>query len=281
MKSGIVPWNQRIGDIGESEIEARLRRISTTTKIERDIGIDFYCELLIDNKPFSPFFVQAKSSKHWDGKKGRSIDKGTIVFWLSRPSPLYVLFYDEKDDICYWHSVEKDRYDLIGKIFLTASESVYISFSNDKIFDKGENNEFKLQLESDYQSLLSFRGMPQFGGSGYVKTVPPPPRSEYEYDRIKLNARASLYSLIRLHILNKETDDAINLAEAVAKFDQSHHTHFVWLGYLYKDKKEPVSAIENFRQAIDICTKDETLDPDMKDSWVSRFETEINELNNT
>lgn len=281
MPSGIVPWNQRIGDFGESEIEARLRRISTATKIERDVGIDFYCDLLIDDKPLLPFYVQAKSSQHWDDKRGKSVDKGTILFWLNKPFPVYIFFYDDKTDICYWHSVEKDRYVLIGRLFSTESESIYISFSKAQIFDKGDNPEFKVQLESDYHSLMSFQGTPQFEGSGYIKSVPPPPRAEIEYKRMKANARSCLYSLIHLHIAKKETDAAINLAEAVARFDHSHHTHFVWLGYLYKEKKEIELAVKNFKKAIDICRRDDRLDSNLKYSWTSRYEAEISEINNT
>lgn len=281
MKTGTIPWNQKIGDIGESEIEARLRRVSAATKISRDVGIDFFCELLIDEKPLLPFYVQAKSAAHWDSNQGRSIDKGTIVFWLSKPYPVYVLFYDDKCDICYWYPVEAHRYELIGKLFSTESESIYISFSRNNIFDKGENIEFKDQLHNDYQSLMAFQGNPQFGGTSYVKSVPPPPRSDLEYERAKLNARASLYSLIQLHLINKEADTARDFAEAVAKFDKSHHTHFVWLGYLYKEKGIKNLAIDNFRKAIDICQKDDKLEQDLKNTWITAYETEIGKIDDT
>ena len=225
-KKNIVPWNTRIGDVGESEIEARLRRVSTATKIVRDVGIDFYCDLLINEKPILPFYVQAKSSQHWDDKQGRSIDKGTLLYWLNRPYPVYIFFYDEDEDICYWYSVEQFRYNLINSIFLTESASVYISFTGDNVFSKDENIEFKSQLQKDYHSLMAFRGIAQFKGAGYIKLVPPPPRSENEYKLMKGNAKAILYSLIQLHINSGEKDQAINPDFASVKKENVEQSTF-------------------------------------------------------
>ena len=245
------------------------------------MGLDFYCDLLIDDKPLLPFYVQAKSSEHWDKNQGRSINKGTIVFWLSKPYPVYIHFYDEADDICYWYSVEKDRYDLISKLFSTESESIYISFSKEQVFNKDDNPDFRTQLKKDYHSLMAFLGTPQFEGEGYVKSIPPPPRSGYEYELIKMNARACLYSLFQLHIAQKDVDMAITFAESVAMFDKSHHTHFEWLGYLYKEKGDKQKARGNFKSAIDICEKDGNFDPTLKEEWVNRLNNEIDKLNET
>jgi hypothetical protein len=49
----LLPWETQLGDIGETEIKSRLQRFSTVTKIERDVGIDFYCELIINGKWYS------------------------------------------------------------------------------------------------------------------------------------------------------------------------------------------------------------------------------------
>ena len=58
----MIPWERRLGDFGESEIKGRLQRFSSVTKIETDVGIDFYCELIINDIPTTPFYVQAKST---------------------------------------------------------------------------------------------------------------------------------------------------------------------------------------------------------------------------
>jgi len=85
-----LPGETQLGDTGETEIKSRLQRFSTVTKIERDVGIDFYCELIVDGFPTIPFYVQAKSSQHLDAQSGRSIKKSTIWYWLRRPHPVYI-----------------------------------------------------------------------------------------------------------------------------------------------------------------------------------------------
>jgi len=69
----MLPWETQLGDIGETEIKSRLQRFSTVTKIERDVGIDFYCDLIVNGVPSIPFYIQAKSSQHLDSQCGCSI----------------------------------------------------------------------------------------------------------------------------------------------------------------------------------------------------------------
>ena len=45
------PWSQRLGKKGENEIENRLLNFSIPTKISKDIGIDFTCELVENEIP--------------------------------------------------------------------------------------------------------------------------------------------------------------------------------------------------------------------------------------
>jgi len=276
----LLPWETQLGDIGETEIKSRLQRLfSTVTKIERDVGIDFYCELIINDIPAIPFYVQAKSSQHFDSKHGRSIKRNIICYWLSKPNPVYVIFYDEPNDMCYWKSIEEDRYQLTEKIFKDDSKSTYVQFSTLNILERSNNNqEFRKKLEEDYNSLSLFRGNPQFIGRSYVKKVPETPRTTDEYIRIKENARASLYSLIFHHIQTKEFNEAIKYSEVVAVFDNSHYNHFAWLGYLYKKKKEIEKARLNFKKAIDICKRDDKWEKKSINEIIKRLESEINDL---
>ncbi|RLG99119.1 hypothetical protein DRO38_08150 [Candidatus Bathyarchaeota archaeon] len=276
----MLPWETQLGDIGETEIKSRLQRFSTVTKIERDVGIDFYCDLIVNGVPSIPFYIQAKSSQHLDSQCGCSIKKSTIKYWLMKPHPVYIIFYDEQKDICYWKSIEEDRYVLIEKFFKNESKTVYIALKPSNILYKNGNNQtFIRQLEKDYHSLLLFRGIPKFMGGGYIKTVPEAPRTLDEYIRIKENARASLYSLIVHHIIKGELEEAIKYAEAVAIFDESHYNHFAWLGYLYREKRENAKAKINFEKAINICKRDSKWkETEVGKKTISTLESKFNEL---
>lgn len=278
-EKSILPWETQLGDIGETKIKSRLQRFSTVTKIERDVGLDFYCELIVNRIPSNPFYVQAKSSQHFDSQNGRSIDKSTIQSWLTKPHPVYVIFYDEQKDICYWKLIEEERYNFIEKFFRNESKTIYVRFDKSNILQKNDDNQaFKEKLIEDTHSLLLFQGTPRFIGNGYVKKVPETPRSPGEYIRIKENARASLYSLILNHIYNKEFDGAIKYSKAVALFDSSHYNHFAWLGFLYKEINEIGKAKINFEKAIDICKRDQKWERTEIDNIISTLEKEIDNL---
>jgi len=276
----LLSWENQLGDIGESEIKSRLQRFSTVTKMERDVGIDFYCELVNNGIPTIPFYVQAKTSRHLDDKGGCSIKKRTIEYWLTRLHPVYIIFYDGQKDICYWKSIEEERYALIKKLKSTKSETIYVKFEPLNILKKnGNTQQFIRQLEKDYNSLLLSQGRPQFIGGGYVKRVPEPPRTSDEYIRIKNTARASLYSLIVHHINRGELEDAIKYAESVAIFDDSHYNHFAWLGYLYKKRGDIAKAKINFEKAIDICKRDPKWgETEIGKKTISVLESELNDL---
>lgn len=113
-----ISWNRRLGGIGESTIESRLKYFSIPMKPEpeHDVGVDFHCELIENGSPSSKFFlVQAKGTQHFDDKWGQSFDIPTIHFWLSRPFPLYIIVYDDGAKNCYWISIEEQRNKLLEK----------------------------------------------------------------------------------------------------------------------------------------------------------------------
>ena len=42
-----IPWEQRLGNLAEDNVQARFSCFSNPTKIQTDVGIDFSCELLV------------------------------------------------------------------------------------------------------------------------------------------------------------------------------------------------------------------------------------------
>jgi len=74
---------------------------SKTTPEEVDLGIDFHCELIEDDRPSITFLVQAKGTEHFKNGWSKGIRKSTILYWLWQRSPVYLIVYDEKDGNCY------------------------------------------------------------------------------------------------------------------------------------------------------------------------------------
>jgi tetratricopeptide (TPR) repeat protein len=251
-----VPWETRLGDIGESEIKTRLSHFSIPTKYTRDVGIDFYCELLEDDSPSTPFYIQAKGSEHFDDSWAQNIKKSTIVYWLLQPFPVFLVVYDNNDGNCYWMSIEDYRYSIIEKLHKTDSDSLYIVMDRSRVLEKGKNDEFVRKVKEDFVSIELFRGRPQFKGEGYLRTVPDPPRSEFEHTQIKENIRQSMYALVIHHLRHDDLKEAYFYCDFLTKFDQSHYNHFVWFGQINKALGKKDEAKRSYEEALKICRRD-------------------------
>ena len=253
-----VPWNQRLGVIGESEIKKRLSYFSIPTKPELDVGIDFICELLEDDFPLSKyFFVQAKGTEHFDDNWGRSIKKSTVRYWLQQPFPIFLVVYDENSGNCYWMSIEHNRKSLIEKM-KSDSETIYIKMDRSRILEKGKNkNEgFIERIKEDIASVSLIRGHPQFIGEGYVKRRPIVYLSNGTILNVKGNIRVSMLYLITHYMLKNDIKSAYPLCEFLTKFDKSHYEHFVYFGQINKLLRKKEEAKKSFEEAIKICKRD-------------------------
>lgn len=253
-----VSWNTRLGGIGESEIKKRLLYFSNPTKYELDPGIDFYCELLEEDSPSIPFYIQAKGTEHFDDKWGQSIKKSTITYWLQQKFPVFLVVYDKNGKNCYWMSIEDYRYSLFEKIFKTDSNTIYIQVDRSHALeeDREKNNEFIKKIEEDLFSIELFRGHAQFKGRGYVKRIPDLPRSGVELVGIKENIRANMYALVCLYMQLKDWKEAYFYCKFLTKFDKHHYNHFVWFGLINELLGDHKIAKKNFEEALRICEAD-------------------------
>ena len=252
-----VPWNTRLGAIGESEIESRLRYFSNPIKYSIDVGLDFYCELLENDSPSLPFYVQAKGTQHFDEMWGQGIRISTIIYWLGQSSPVFLVVYDENDKTCYWMSIEDRRHNLLNQLG-TQSETIYIRIDKTHILERGKdaNAEFINKIKEDMRSVEMWRGVARPKGEGYVKQIPGPPRSPAELIHLKETTRMNMYSLIQYYSANNEPERAYDLCSFLAKFDKSHYNHFMWLGDLEKQFGRKELARESYKEALDICERD-------------------------
>ena len=252
-----VSWSTRLGAIGETEIKSRLSYFSNPVKFDLDVGIDFYCELLEDDSPSIPFYVQAKGTEHFDNSWGQSIKKSTIMYWLEQLFPVFLIVYDEDDKNCYWTSIEDKRYLLLDKM-RTDKNTIYIKMYKLSILEKGrgKNDEFIRKIQEDLLSIELWRGRPQPKGKEYVKKMPGPPRSQIELLRNKANLRMNLSSLIQHYIRVDDLENAFICCDFLTKFDKSHYNHFVWFARINKLLGKKEEARENYKEALEICEKD-------------------------
>ncbi|MCJ7424665.1 DUF4365 domain-containing protein [Candidatus Bathyarchaeota archaeon] len=274
-----VTWETRLGDVGESAIRKRLSYFSTVTKTERDVGIDFLCELVVDNRPWAKYNVQAKGTEHFDDQWGSSIKKSTITYWLKQEDPVYLIVYDDKDGNSYWMSIEDYRYELFDRIMKsdTQSDTVYIKMDKSQILEDGKekNEHLRRKILSDKYSIQQFYGHPQMPGTGYVRATPPPPRNVHELIITKETIRTSLYSVI-IHYLGKnDIETAYLCCEFLTKFDKGHYNHFEWFGLLNLILGKSMEAKSAFEEAIHIFEEDKNWPLEDKKLQIKRLNDEI------
>jgi hypothetical protein len=255
-----VPWTTKLGDIGEAEIKARLSYFCNVTKLENDVGIDFYCELLEQGTPSSPFYVQAKGTQHFDESWAQSVPKSTIGYWLNQSHPVMLIVYDENARTCYWMSIERQRQNLLPQMS-SSSQTMRISLDRSQVLERrAEPNEaFISQIKADQGSIMLWMGYPRLKGQEYVKELPDAPRSPIELARVKENIRMASYSLVRYYTGSSfEWDKAGELCEFLTKFDMSHYNHFVWLAQIKEVQADRPAALLNWKEALSICERDKT-----------------------
>jgi hypothetical protein len=252
-----IPSNVTLGQRAEKEIAKRLLHFSVPNKVEFDSGIDFYCDLKSDDSPTILFGVQAKGTEHFDKKWDTSIDKSTVMYWLTRDFPVFLIVYDEPSDSCYWMSIEDKRYELLDKM-KTTSSTIYITVDRSHSLEdrKDANRDFIAKLIENVHSLEMYRGTPKPIGTGCVKRIPLPPRNQVELITTRESVRMGIYSLIQHYWGVNDLDIAYNCCEFLAKFDKSHYNHFAMLGEISSLKGDKQRAKEAFREALDICERD-------------------------
>ena len=255
-----IPWNQRLGEIGESTIKSYLAYFSNPMKPAFDIGIDFFCELIQNNSPSGRFFlVQAKGTQHFDEKWGRSFDKDLINFWLRQQFPVYIIVYDEVSKSSYWMSIEENRDSLIKRV-ASDEKTVYLAIDKTRILKADENEDFIKRIEEDSASVIFrlnlIQGAPLFLGNGYVLGIPIIYLPDIIVANTRERVRLSMNYLIHNYWLRRNTNEAYKLCEFLTKFDNWHYDHFVLFGNICRALGKTEQACSSYAQAIEICQRD-------------------------
>lgn len=258
----MISWNRRLGGIGESAIETRLKYFSQPLKAlsEHDEGIDFYCILGGEGLLSSRLFlVQAKATEHFDLSWGRSFDKETIQFWLSQLCPVYIIVYDEIGKNCYWFSVE-DKRNILTKMIASPKKTIYLTIDKTKMLTLDRNDDFVRKIKEDSKSL-SFglnllKGTPEPTGESYVRKRLTVLMPDSLMTNFREGVRTNLNYLIDNYIHRNDIDTAYNLCKFLTTFDKGHYDHFVLLGNICNLLGRREEACSSYEQAVQICKGD-------------------------
>lgn len=252
-----VPLSRRRGGSAEDEIRARLKYFSIPAKPELDIGLDFCCELLEEEKPTGKFFgVQAKGTESLDHLSW-SIKRTTLEYWLMQSFPVFLMVYDESADNCYWTSVIQNLQDIVKKL-TPANKTVSISIDKSNILGKcgHKKDDFIREVKNATFFINLFRGRPQLG-EGYVRPAAPLAiLSNGVILNLKENIRTSLNFLINHYFCTNKIDTAFFLCEFLTKFDTAHYDHFFKMGQIYRILGKKDEARKYFVKAIQMCKED-------------------------
>lgn len=272
-----VTWEQQLGDIGETEVKARLLRFATATKIERDVGIDYVCELLKDGTPDLPFSVQAKGTGHFDEHWKATIKKSTVVYWLTQFSPVFIIVYDEENGECFWVSVEELRYKLIEKMAANPqAETISFTMPKDNCLSKTSKPEALISaVLRGHESIQLARGYPHGKGQEYVQGLPDPPRTSLETRRIRYVIRNGMYAIIQYYLKLDDLTRARNTAEACTIFDDTHFTQFILLAEVEERSGRFEAAINSYRRADEILVRDPEWPTDSKQELLDEIQARI------
>lgn len=262
---GITEDQRRAGS-GESYVEARLKSFAQVWRPVPlfEYAIDFYCRLLQDGKPSNRiFWVEVKSTDHFNDLYSESIDKETMKFWLTQLFPVFAVVYEESSDSCYWISAEDNRQEWTRKL-QNEKQSVTISIDRSHPLRKNQDTEFIQKIEEDIIRVNADRGIPQFISKGYegytIGYVPILMLSDGARENVKQTVRFGLNYLINDSVLRNDLKNAYNLCKLLADFDISHYDHYLKLARICRQLGENEEARENYRKAIEVCKRDPNWD---------------------
>jgi len=259
----MISWNRRLGGIGESAIETRLKYFSQPLRTlpEHDEGIDFYCILGGAGSLLSRLFlIQAKATEYFDSRWGRSFDRETIEFWLGQLCPVYIVVYDDVSKNCYWLSLEEKRDALAEMLASSEKKTIYLTIDKTRMLTLDRNDDFVRKINEDSESLTFrlnlVRGTPQSVGKGYVRKRLTVLMPDILMANMREGVRTSLNYLIDNYIHRNDIDTAYNLCKFLTTFDKGHYDHFVLLGNICNLLGKREEACSSYGQAIEICKRD-------------------------
>ncbi len=250
-----ISENQKRGSVGESLIEAKLKRFAHVACPANllDYTIDFFCALYDGSKPSNTRFnIQAKTCKSIGEKWEEPIEREKIKFWLEQAFPVFVLLIDEETEDCYWLSVEDNRQNWLERLEL-GHKTLTISIDKNSRFNE---QEFIKKVNSDTVRVKAHQGIPVFISKGYVGIIPYMKLSKVSRIHVNQTVRLGLDYLIYDRVLDNNLIEAHKICKILCTFDHSHYDHFLLMARICQQLGKTSEASKNYDKAIEICRRD-------------------------
>ena len=252
-----IPEFRKRGRSGEHAVASILCTFSNIMVPEYDIGLDFYCELFENNSHSGRFWVQVKTTYHFEGEFwGEYIDKDTVRLWLKQVVPVYILVFEQSTEQCYWISVQEHRREWIQKLS-DKNDNIQVIVDKKHVLQRNEKNrEFVEQIKHDFILIDAIQGNAHMIGDGYVQSIPILVLSEPAITNLRGKIRLGLDYLINDLIIKNNLQGAYTLLRLLAEFDRGHYDHFLVLARVCRALGKIGEARDNYNVAIGICKDD-------------------------
>jgi hypothetical protein len=252
-----VPEFRTKGMSGQLEIKSLLSKFSNPMDPQYDLGLDFQCELLENNKPSGIFFwVQAKTTEKFVDFWSEYIDKKIITLWLKQQSPVFILLLENISGNCYWLSVEEKREEWLKKLE-DKNNTIEVLMERKNLIEKnGKNLKFIMDIKRDMILTHANYGIPHMVGNGYVRSIPALRLSDTAQLNFRGNVRLGLDYLIYDLVIKEDPHQAYQLARILCEFDRGHYDHFLILARICRILGRRGEARDNYNIAIGICKDD-------------------------
>lgn len=113
---------------------------------------------------------------------------------------------------------------------------------------------------------------------GDLNILPPAPRNQIEYLRIKDSARACLYSISEYYKNINNIEDRIDCLKALTHIDKIHFNQFAFLGEIFKELGDKESARKYIEEALAICERDNASNREFISKLISTLKKSLKEV---
>lgn len=267
-----------------------------------DIGIDLYCELLRENRPFLHFWVQVKSSKSdtirelKGGGVSYSFKSSHLAYWKFQPVPVFVFLLSNtgktSPEDFNIHILDVTEYLLSNEIKNSKTQTLRTKFV---IRSKKELRGFlfnKLEVTTARQKLNLGIIYPTLSSQDeYVKHVFPDGSGRFAKNilhTIRTSSSFIIQELIDYENSNPTDDNAKDRRKRFARILQAFEPSINWevpyhLGLSYYQDKDYNNAKTMFERALKIIKIDRNIDQNKWEptktkisNWINTVDTNIN-----
>jgi hypothetical protein len=290
----VVDENRILGNYGVNLVSYILSKYCLVRPVAEgtDIGIDLYCETVVEGQPFLHFWAQVKAGKgkiniRNDGNASYSFKVDHLRYWKRQPVPVFAFYVPCK----YPPQVPKYIYvrnisDYLQHNELPDQDTKAIA-SSDRIRVDDNGGWHTLLFKELPVSTASLKLRDGIIGKipelkeGYVKEYPFPPGVSLEYAKTILHTiRTTVGSIVQDAALLKHTKSIDPNMVEIESFVQISRIFepvnrpeinaplALWTALVEKDKKNALAMIDSAMRPVE---KDKGITAPIKKAWLKRL----------